>query len=237
MQARDRNLRVGMFLRSFLVQSSWNFERLQNLGFLLLVAPALSRRYGSRPELYGKALERHLELFNTHPYFAGLVAGAVVSEEGGKLDRGRFLGDLKRSLMSVLGSIGDGFFWAVLKPLAALLALVPALFGVSWAPLVLLAVFNVPHLAVRWWGVAAGLRYGCQVIRPIRSLPFSRLGPPLSKAAAVLAGAGAGIAACHPAWRPFPGEEAASLLAGLAVFAAAFLAGGKRGTAKEAGEK
>ncbi len=234
MKGIDGGLRLEMFLRSFLVQASWNFDRLQNLGFFLLAGPALARKYGAGTEPFTKAMERHLELFNTHPYFAGLVAGAVAREEGGSLDRGRFLSDLKRSLMSVLGSIGDSFFWAGLKPLAALAAFVPALFGLWWAPFVLLAAFNVPHLAIRWWGIGAGLQYGCQVIRPIQALPLARLAPVLSAAAAVLAGVGAGAAAVHPDWRPFRSGGWSSLLLALAVFgAAAMLASRKAGAETE----
>ena len=54
---------------------------------------------------------RHLNFFNTHPYFSSLVGGVIAREEGGKLDRGDFLDDLKHSLMSTFGSIGDELFW------------------------------------------------------------------------------------------------------------------------------
>jgi len=210
-------LRKRMFLRSLAVQASWNFAKLQNLGFFLLVFPALEEKYGNSAKLR-EALERHLDFFNTHPYFAGLVAGAVVREEGGDLDQGRFVEDLKRSLMSTMASIGDGFFWATLKPVAILTAIVPALFGAWWSPLVLLAVYNVPHLSLRWWGIGAGLKEGCRVIESIQRLPLSRLAPYLPLLAAALAGLAAGAASVHPEWAPLPGRKLPSLLCAAVVF-------------------
>jgi len=214
-------LQGEMFLRSFCVQASWNFEKLQNLGFAFLIRPAVTgRKKGMTDEDWG-AVKKHMGYFNTHPYFAGLVAAAVAAEEGGALDDGRFLDDLKRSLMSTLGSIGDNFFWASLRPLAALLAVLPALFGWIWAPLVFLVLFNGPHLYVRWWGIGSGLRYGCNVIRLIEKLPFARLVPLLSILTAAAAGAAAGAAALHPGWRPLEGSALPSALMALLIFLAA----------------
>lgn len=212
-----RGLQKRMFLRSLVVQASWNFEKLQNLGFFLLVFPALEEKHGESAKLR-ESLEGHLDFFNTHPYFAGLVAGAVVCEEGGDLDRGRFVEDLKRSLMSTMASIGDGFFWAALKPLAILAAIVPALFGAWWSPLVLLTVYNVPHLGLRWWGIGAGLKEGCKVIESVQRLPLARLAPFLSLLAAALAGLAAGAASVHPEWAPLPGRKLPSLLCAVVVF-------------------
>ena len=217
----DAGLRISMFLRSFLVQASWNFERLQNLGFAFLIYPALCRRYPPHSDELARAYVRNLEFFNTHPYFAGLVAAAIAGEEGGEGDEDSFLSDLKRSLMSSLGSVGDAFFWAVLRPLSALFALVPALFGLWWAPLVFLSIFNLPHVALRWWGVSQGLRRGCLVVQSIERLNLPRIVPALSLVMAGMIGFVAAVASLHPRWAPVDHGSALSFAAGPAVFLAA----------------
>jgi PTS system mannose-specific IID component len=217
----DAGLRINMFLRSFLVQASWNFERLQNLGFAFLIYPALRRRCRPHSDEMARAYVRHLEFFNTHPYFAGLVAAAVAGEEGGEREEEDFLSDLKRSLMSSLGSVGDAFFWAVLRPLSALFALVPALFGLWWAPLVFLSLFNLPHVALRWWGVSQGLRRGSLVIQSIERLNLPRIVPALSLVLAGMVGFVAAVASFHPRWVPVDHGSTLSFAAGPAIFIAA----------------
>ncbi len=214
----DAGLRISMFLRSFLVQATWNFECLQNLGFAFLSYPALRRRYPPHSDELARAYVRSLEFFNTHPYFAGLVAAAIAGEEGGERDEDNFLADLKRSLMSSLGSIGDAFFWATLRPLSALFALVPALFGLWWAPLVFLSLFNLPHVALRWWGVSQGLRRGCLIVQSIERLNLPRIVPVLSLVLAGMVGFVAAVASLHPRWAPVSGGNLLSLAVGPVIF-------------------
>jgi mannose/fructose/N-acetylgalactosamine-specific phosphotransferase system component IID len=205
-----------IFLRSFLVQSSWNFAGLQNLGFFFMTWPALARRRLPAPELTRAGL-RHLQNFNTHPYFAGFIAATVVrSEESGGTDEA--IEGLKRSLMCALGAVGDEFFWATLRPFAALVALPAALAGVCWAPLLMLAVYNVPHLGVRAWAVGAGLEGGRGVVEMLRQRPLSRALPALAAAVTVLVGFLVGAAAFDRTWGLLPGHGLVSVGVAVSVF-------------------
>lgn len=56
----------GVFLRSNLFQGSWNFERMQALGFCFSMVPAIRRLYPENSEERKQAIKRHLEFFNTH---------------------------------------------------------------------------------------------------------------------------------------------------------------------------
>lgn len=205
-----------IFLRSLLVQSSWNFAGLQNLGFFFMTCAALPRRRPPAPEL-ARAASRHLGNFNTHPYFAGLVAATVIrGEESGGTDEA--VEGLKRSLMCALGAVGDEFFWATLRPFAAVVALPAAIAGALWAPLLMLAVYNVPHLGVRGWGIWAGLRGGGGVVEMLRRLPLIRVQPALGAATAVLIGFLVGAAAFDRTWGLLPGRGAVSVGAAVSVF-------------------
>jgi len=204
-----------ILLRSLLVQSSWNFAGLQNLGFFFMTCPALARRRLPAAE-FARVASRHLGNFNTHPYFAGLVAATVIrNEESGGTDEA--LDGLKRSLMCALGAVGDEFFWATLRPFAAVVALPAALAGVVWAPLLMLAVYNVPHFGVRAWGIRAGLGGGTGVVEMLRRLPLSRAQPALGAATAALVGFLVGAAALDQTWGLLPGQGLISV--GVAVSA------------------
>jgi mannose/fructose/N-acetylgalactosamine-specific phosphotransferase system component IID len=205
-----------IFLRSLLVQSSWNFAGLQNLGFFFMTWPALARRGLPAPELARIGL-RHLRNFNTHPYFAGLVAATVIrNEESGGTDEA--VEDLKRSLMSALGAVGDEFFWATLRPFAAVVALPAALAGAVWAPLLMVAVYNVPHFSVRVWGIRAGLGAGGGVVKMLKRRPLSRVLPTLGAATAAVSGFLLGAPAFDRTWGLLPGRGLISIGVTVAVF-------------------
>jgi mannose/fructose/N-acetylgalactosamine-specific phosphotransferase system component IID len=205
-----------IFLRSLLVQSSWNYAGLQNLGFFFMTWPALARRHLTPPEVARAGL-RHLRNFNTHPYLAGLVAATVIrSEESGGSEEA--VEGLKRSLMSALGAVGDEFFWATLRPFAAVVALPAALGGAVWAPLLMLAVYNIPHFSVRVLAIEAGFGEGRAVVEILRRQPLSRALPALGAATAVVTGFLVGASALDGTWGLFPGHGLVSVGAAVGVF-------------------
>jgi mannose/fructose/N-acetylgalactosamine-specific phosphotransferase system component IID len=162
--------------RTFFIQASWSFERMQNLGFLYAMLPGL--RSVIPPEKLDEAVRRHSQFFNTHPYFASTVVGAVLKleEEGAKEPsqaNERNLNALKAGLMGSLGAIGDSLFWAALRPFAAWVG-VFALF--LDAPLLgsalFLLIYNLPHLLVRFGGAAIGYAAGLDVVRQLRRVDF-----------------------------------------------------------------
>jgi len=208
----------SIFVRSLLVQASWNFKGMQNLGYFLMCQPALARRRLAPPERAQTALVQ-LRLFNTHPYFSGLVAATVMREEQDGAD-GEQTEGLKRSLMCILGSVGDEFFWATLRPLAAIAALPAAMAGWAWAPLVLFGLYNVPHLGVRAWGILAGLSRGRGIVEALQRRPLSRAIPALAAATTTLSGFIVGVSAADRSWGLVPGAGAYAIAASLAVFAA-----------------
>jgi PTS system mannose-specific IID component len=210
-------LGASLFVRSLFVQSSWSFSGMQSPGFFFMTWPALARRRLSDAGRVAAGV-RALGHFNTHPYFAGLVAAVVIREE----ERGapaEAVDGLKQSLMCALGAVGDEFFWATLRPFAAVAALPAALAGRAWAPLILLAVYNVPHLAVRGWGIGAGLSRGRGVVELLQRRPLSRTLPALGFATVFVAGALLGGAACDRRWGLLPGDLPVSVAASAAVFA------------------
>lgn len=94
----------GVFLRSNLFQGSWNFERMQALGFCFSMVPAIRRLYPENNDARKQAIKRHLEFFNTHPYVAAPVLGVTLAMEekranGAEIDDGAING-IKVGLMT-----------------------------------------------------------------------------------------------------------------------------------------
>lgn len=117
-------LHLSMFLRSLLIQAGWNYQRMQNLGFVYALSPAL-RRAWTAPGKSAAAAARHAATFNTQPYMAGFILGNVARMEeaaaasgGGPEAEARIM-SVRQALASSLASIGDRIFWGRLRPLTA----------------------------------------------------------------------------------------------------------------------
>jgi PTS system mannose-specific IID component len=162
---------LDIFLRSLTIQASFNFKRMQNLGFTFALLPILRRM---DPRRRGESLTGHLQMFNTHPYLATAVIGSVVKleEEG----NGREADHLKKAVMGPYAAIGDPFFWSALRSFAAVGAVILALQGfVLLAPMALLLLFNPAHFWIRAKGFWEGYRGGRQGVAFISGLDLPRL--------------------------------------------------------------
>ena len=156
------------WLRSFFVQSSWNYERMLGLGFAACIVP-IARRLCPGPECRARLLKRHLDFFNAHPFFAGWAVGAVARLEEQALQE-RWIDDrpirvLKKRLAGPLGSIGDRLFWQLWRPLASLVGLILALLVGPLAVLVFLVLYNTPIVYYRARAIFRGYRLGFDVVR------------------------------------------------------------------------
>jgi len=200
----------GIFLRSLTIQASFNFYRMQSLGFTFSLLP-LTRREGDQKRL-SESLARHLEMFNTHPYLTALVIGSVVKlEEEGDTAAADYL---KKAVMGPYAAIGDPFFWGALRSFSSAAAVLLALKGVLLAPLALLVLHNPIHLWVRGKGFIEGYRRGKGSIDFIRALDLPGIAGRIRLGALILIAilsAVAGEMAWH-SWTFLPGIPAAVIV-------------------------
>ncbi len=69
---------IGVFIRSNLFQGSWNFERMQVLGFASpAVAAIVNARISKTAEARRRGQLSVTEFFNTHPYAQQFVLGVT----------------------------------------------------------------------------------------------------------------------------------------------------------------
>ena len=217
-----RAVRRAMLLRSFAVQGSWNYRTLIGTGMAFVLAPALRHLYGGDPPALRRAVARHAELFNAHPYLAGMAAGAVARLEADGVPP-ETIARFKNAVRGSLGSLGDRVVWLMWRPACALLMVALVLAGVPWwaSVLVFLGVYNALHLWLRVRGLEMGLREGLQVARAIREAPFDRLAERAGDTGSLLAGFAAVLAV---GWGgAYPGV--AMLPLGAAALAAGILLG------------
>jgi mannose PTS system EIID component len=149
---------------------------MQNLGFAMAVIPII-REWNLSPEDTEIILTRHLQMFNTHPYFSASVIGAVVCLEEEQRCGGNMSSDavvVKQSLMGPYAAIGDTFFWGALRPCAAILAIILGWMGIIVAPLVFLLIYTPAHFLVRIKGFIESYRQGKQGIEFIRIMDLPR---------------------------------------------------------------
>ena len=179
---------LGGFLRSFTVQGSWNYRTMIRSGFAFALIPFLRRRGLSGEEL-AATVRRHLGLFNAHPYLSGIALGAVARMESENVDP-ETIHRFKEAIQGSLGGLGDSLVWGAWRPTTLLLALAPAWAGAPpWVPVLLfLGLYNVGHLALRWWGFRIGLQEGRDVGARLRTAGLARVAERVFSAGSLLLG-------------------------------------------------
>jgi len=163
----------SIFMRSLTIQVSFNFRRMQNLGFAFAMFPLIAKQQTDRSKM-DVFLARHLQMFNTHPYLVSSVVGSVVRIEE-EASNPEVAGDLKKALMGPYAAIGDPFFWGALRSFSAVGAVILALTGTLLAPLTFLLLYIPAQLWVRVKGFLEGYRYGRHGIDFIRSLDLPKV--------------------------------------------------------------
>jgi mannose PTS system EIID component len=182
--------RLAMFVRLLAIQGAWNYETLLGNGIGFCVEPALRLLPGGEGgEAYRAALARQSQYFNAHPYMASVAVGALAraeldGEPPARIDR------FRTALCGPLGSVGDRLVWAAWLPACSLAALAAFGFGVDTGGVifVFLGIYNAGHIALRAWGLSAGLDHGMRVASALGG-PVLRRGPShLAQAAALIGG-------------------------------------------------
>ncbi|WP_092346496.1 PTS system mannose/fructose/sorbose family transporter subunit IID [Desulfuromusa kysingii] len=168
--AIPRKTRIYIWFRLLLLQASWNFERLQGIGFFYCLLPGLKKLYSGEKLL--TVSRKYAGYFNTHVYLAPMVAGAVLKLEEdraqGIVDPALEADDFKEMVAAPYAAIGDALFWGGVRPLAAGVALFFAIKGILWAPLIFLLVYNILPMWFRTVFFARGYRQGMRSVEFIQ---------------------------------------------------------------------
>jgi mannose PTS system EIID component len=181
--------RAAMFARSFAIQGSWNFRTLVGAGFAFVILPALRVLYRDRPDAFDAALRRHCEIFNSHPYIAGIAVGAVARLEAERTDP-VVIDRFKAAVRGALGGLGDRLVWAGWRPVCVLLSTGLVFAGAPWwaGAAFFLVSYNIGHIGLRAWSFRLGLEYGRFVGERLRRSPIAEAQRALAAAGAFTLG-------------------------------------------------
>ena len=185
-------------LRLLTVQACFNHERMIGVGVGYATEPLLRALPGGvAGDRYRAAMGRATRYFNAHPYLVGLATGALARAEHDEVP-GPQVERLRTALVSPLGAVGDRLVWAGTLPAASAIGLALSTDArAGLGAVAMLGLYNVPHLALRVWGLLAGWRHGTRVGRalanPVLHAALRVVGP----AAAVAIGFAIPLVAVH----------------------------------------
>jgi mannose PTS system EIID component len=158
--------RISVWWRSTFIQGSWNYERMQNGGWVFAMIPAIKKLYKTKEDR-AAALKRHLEFFNTHPYVASPVIGVTLALEeeranGAPVDDTAIQG-VKVGMMGPLAGIGDPVFWFTVRPILGALAASLALTGNILGPIIFFVLWNLIRMGFTWYTQEFGYKAGSKI--------------------------------------------------------------------------
>lgn len=158
--------RLAVAWRSTFLQGSWNYERMQNGGWVFSMIPAIKKLYKTQEER-SAALKRHLEFFNTHPYLAAPVLGVTLALEeeranGAAVDDVAIQG-VKVGMMGPLAGVGDPVFWFTVRPMLGALGASLAMSGNVLGPILFFVLWNIIRWAFIWYTQEFGYRTGSKI--------------------------------------------------------------------------
>lgn len=164
----DKKTLRSVFWRSFALQGAFNYERMQNLGYAYAMIPVLRKLYQTEQDR-AQGLQRHLTFFNTTPAVAPAIMGiSAAMEEQNAKDSESFdtssINAVKAALMAPVAGIGDSLFWGTIRVIAAGIGISLASQGNILGPILFLALYNIPHLLTRYYGLRLGYRFGNEAL-------------------------------------------------------------------------
>jgi PTS system mannose-specific IID component len=154
------------------LHASYNFERLQGLGFAHAMKPAIEYLYPRRAER-AAALQRHVTFFNSEPQFGAVVPAAVIALEeqraAGADISDEAINAVKSGLMGPLAGVGDSLVQGLVTPLLLSMGISMAQQGNLAGPILYAILISIVVLGSSYAFWSAGYRWGKAAVSRILS--------------------------------------------------------------------
>jgi mannose/fructose/N-acetylgalactosamine-specific phosphotransferase system component IID len=154
-------------------QISWNYERMQGMGFAWAMEPVL-RKLFSRKADYIAAMKRHMVFFNTDSIIGGplILGSAIAMEEAGAPASAE---GMKVGLMGPMAGVGDTLTFALYNSIIFTIGASWALQGKVIGPIFAGVMVLVPYFLVRRWQFYFAYRQGKQLASTLAGGALDRL--------------------------------------------------------------
>lgn len=150
---RRRDLALAWLNWLFYSHGSYNYERMQGMGFAHSMAPILRRLYPDKQER-AQALGRHMAYYNCEPNLGALINGTVIALEETRASNGKVSGDAihaaKIGMMGAVSGVGDSLIQGTFVPLALMLGI-----GLTQQSGLIGPVIYCALVAAVIWGIGA----------------------------------------------------------------------------------
>ncbi len=150
---KRRDLAVSWLNWLFFSHASYNYERMQGLGFAHSMVPVINRLYPNQKDR-AEALNRHITYFNSEPNLGAFVIGAAAAMEEKQACEAEpnynTINAAKIGLMGAISGIGDSLIQGTWIPLALMLGI-----GLTRQVGLLGPIIYTLMVAISIWGVGA----------------------------------------------------------------------------------
>lgn len=140
----------------FFAQATQNFERMMGLAFCHVLEPVLKKLYKDRPDEYQKALQRHMQYYNTEPQLGALIPGITIAMEEARAKgedvSEELIVNTKNALMGPFAGIGDSMIVGTYSPILLSIAMSMCIDdGNPVGPLFFCVVWLVTIVGLQWY--------------------------------------------------------------------------------------
>ena len=144
-------------------EAAWNYEKMQGLGYCYSMIPVLKKLYPDEADMK-KALQTHLQFFNTHQEFAEIILGIdIAMEEKEGAASLEAVSAIKTGLMGPLAGIGDTLFGVIANTIFFSVGSYMALEGTPIG-IFLYLIWGVVRVIMRGYFIRIGYREGTKLI-------------------------------------------------------------------------
>lgn len=154
--------------RSMLLNTSFNYERMQSGGVVYSMLPALKKIHTNEEDLK-KSLTLHTDFFNTNTFVPTFAFGLALAAERKKASVD-VIRSIKISAMAPMAGLGDSILWATAIPVIAGIAASLASAGNVFAPFFYILSFFALQFAIRFGLMHFAYRNGTKAFANIKTI-------------------------------------------------------------------